>query len=85
MAGEGSLLRVGSRKSELALIQTKYVISLLQKIRPEIQVNNYNNNLFKVFIYIYTVKALITNTSKEVIKFRILHFLIMEFCRYLVF
>ena len=65
MAGEGSLLRVGSRKSELALIQTKYVISLLQKIRPEIQVNNYNNNLFKVFIYIYTVKALITNTSEE--------------------
>ena len=65
MAGEGSLLRVGSRKSELALIQTKYVISLLQKIRPEIQVNNYNNNLFKVFIYIYTVKPLITNTSEE--------------------
>ena len=46
MAGEGSLLRVGSRKSELALIQTKYVISLLQKIRPEIQVNTYNNNSF---------------------------------------
>jgi len=55
MAGEGSLLRVGSRKSELALIQTKYVISLLQKIRPEIQVNTYNNNSFIiVHIHIYS-------------------------------
>ncbi len=33
----------------------------------------------------YTVKPLITNTSKEFIKCRILHFLIMECCRYLVF
>ena len=32
-----------------------------------------------------TVKPLITNTSKEFIKCRILHFLIMECCRYLVF
>ena len=30
-----------------------------------------------------TVKPLITNTSKEFIKCRILHFLIMECCRYL--
>ena len=35
--------------------------------------------------YLYTVKPLITNTSKELIKCRILHFLIMECCRYLVF
>ena len=34
---------------------------------------------------IYTVKPLIKNTSKEFIKCRILHFLIMECCRYLVF
>ena len=33
----------------------------------------------------FTVKPLITNTSKEFIKCRILHFLIMECCRYLVF
>ena len=33
----------------------------------------------------YTVKPVITNTSKEFIKCRILHFLIMECCRYLVF
>ena len=32
-----------------------------------------------------TVKPLITNTSKELIKRLILHFLIMECCRYLVF
>ena len=32
-----------------------------------------------------TGKPLITNTSKEFIKCRILHFLIMECCRYLVF
>ena len=32
-----------------------------------------------------TVKPLITNTSKEFIKCRILHFLIMECCRYCVF
>ena len=32
-----------------------------------------------------TVKPLITSSSKEFIKCRILHFLIMEFCRYLVF
>ena len=32
-----------------------------------------------------TVKPLITNTSKEFIKCRILHFLIMECCRYLVY
>ena len=31
------------------------------------------------------MKPLITNTSKEFIKCRILHFLIMECCRYLVF
>ena len=31
-----------------------------------------------------TVKPLIKNTSKEFIKCRILHFLIMECCRYLV-
>lgn len=28
-------IRVGSRKSELALIQTKYVIAQLQKLYPE--------------------------------------------------
>jgi len=33
----------------------------------------------------YTVKPLITNTSKEFIKCRILHFLSMECCRYIVF
>ena len=33
---------------------------------------------------LHTVKPLITNTSKEFIKCRILHFLIMECCRYLV-
>ena len=32
-----------------------------------------------------TVKPLITNTSKEFIKCRILHFRIMEYCRYLDF
>ena len=32
-----------------------------------------------------TVKPLITNTSKEFIKCRILYFLIMECCRYLIF
>jgi len=32
-----------------------------------------------------TVKPLITNTSKEFNKCRILHFLIMECCRYLAF
>ena len=32
-----------------------------------------------------TVKPLIINTSKEFIKCRILHYLIMECCRYLVF
>ena len=34
---------------------------------------------------LYTVKLLITNTSKEFIKCCILYFLIMECCRYLVF
>ena len=35
-------------------------------------------------INLYTVKPLITNTSKEFIKCRILHLLMMECCRYLV-
>lgn len=30
------IIRVGSRKSELALIQTKYVISCLQKLNPDV-------------------------------------------------
>ena len=34
---------------------------------------------------LYTVKPLITNPSKEFIKCRILHFPILECCRYLVF
>ena len=38
-----------------------------------------------VSLSLYTVKPLITNTSKEFIKCRILHFLIIECCRYLVF
>ncbi|KAJ3653331.1 hypothetical protein Zmor_012588 [Zophobas morio] len=33
--GENEKIRVGSRKSELALIQTRHVISLLKKIHPE--------------------------------------------------
>ena len=33
----------------------------------------------------YTVKPLIKNTSKEYSKCRILHFLILECCRYIVF
>ena len=53
-----------------------------------------NENLFSVTLIFgdhcikiscVTVKPLITNTSKEFIKCRILHFLIMECCRYLVF
>ena len=40
--------------------------------------------VFRSFNYT-TVKPVITNTSKEFIKCRILHFLIMECCRYLVF
>ena len=39
----------------------------------------------RIIIDDYTVKPFITNTSKEFIKCRILHFLIMECCRYLVF
>ena len=34
-ACDNKILMVGSRKSQLALIQTKYVISELKKIRPE--------------------------------------------------
>ena len=41
--------------------------------------------LVNLLMYLHTVKPLITNTSKEFIKCRILHFLIMECCRYLVF
>ena len=51
-----------------------------------------NHNLSKFWIDCFnwlekyaTVKPLITNISKEFIKCRILHFLIMECCRYLVF
>ena len=49
--------------------------------------NNLKNFVFRssMTLYLYTVKPLITNTSKEFIKCRILHFLIMECCRYLVF
>jgi len=43
-----------------------------------------NLNLFNKG-HFCTVKPLITNTSKEFMKCRILHFLIMECCRYLVF
>ncbi|XP_055594200.1 porphobilinogen deaminase [Uranotaenia lowii] len=35
------VVRVGSRKSELALIQTKYVISCLQKLNPDVQYEIY--------------------------------------------
>ncbi|KAL9702067.1 hypothetical protein quinque_005585 [Culex quinquefasciatus] len=34
--GNSKIIRVGSRKSELALIQTKYVISCLQKLNPDV-------------------------------------------------
>uniref|UniRef100_A0A1Q3G1I6 hydroxymethylbilane synthase n=1 Tax=Culex tarsalis TaxID=7177 RepID=A0A1Q3G1I6_CULTA len=34
--GDSKIIRVGSRKSELALIQTKYVISCLQKLNPDV-------------------------------------------------
>ena len=44
---------------------------------------SYNFIIFKYGLS--TVKPLITNTSKEFIKCRFLHFLIMECCRYLVF
>jgi len=38
MDGEGrQIIRVGSRKSELALIQTKFVISQLKELHPEIE------------------------------------------------
>ena len=42
-------------------------------------------NKFPVNKIDYTVKPFITNTSKEFLKCRLLHFLIMECCRYLVF
>jgi len=42
-----------------------------------------NNGI--TFSLFATVKPLITNTSKEFIKCRILHFLIMECSKYLVF
>ena len=42
-------------------------------------------NIHPFHIHRGTVKPLITNTSKELIKCRILHFLIMECWRYLVF
>lgn len=35
MSGDEKIIRVGSRKSELALIQTKHVIARLQKIFPQ--------------------------------------------------
>ena len=38
-----------------------------------------------LYFLLSTVKPLIKNTSKEFIKCRILHFLIIECCRYLVF
>ena len=41
--------------------------------------------IFKVAYTTHTVKPLIKNTSKEFIKCRILHFLMLECCRYLVF
>ncbi|XP_053683103.1 porphobilinogen deaminase [Sabethes cyaneus] len=34
---EQKIIRVGSRKSELALIQTKHVISCLQRLNPDVQ------------------------------------------------
>ena len=43
------------------------------------------NHIYIENICILTVKLLISHTSKEFIKCRILHFLIMECCRYLVF
>ena len=46
---------------------------------------NFACTLFLRRIYTTTVKPLITDTSKEFIKCRILHFLIMECCIYLVF
>lgn len=36
-ASKAKIIRVGSRKSELALIQTKYVIACLQRLNPEVQ------------------------------------------------
>ena len=42
-------------------------------------------NLLILEVHENTVKPLITNTLKEFINCRILHFLIMECCRYLVF
>ncbi|XP_062712765.1 porphobilinogen deaminase [Aedes albopictus] len=36
-ASKDKVIRVGSRKSELALIQTKHVIACLQKLNPEVQ------------------------------------------------
>ena len=39
MSLEGAVMKVGSRKSELALIQTNYVIKLLKEKNPNIEVH----------------------------------------------
>ena len=39
MSLEGVVMKVGSRKSELALIQTNYVIKLLKEKNPNIEVH----------------------------------------------
>ncbi|XP_041470209.1 porphobilinogen deaminase-like [Lytechinus variegatus] len=37
MAGQVEVIRIGSRKSELAMIQTNHVVELLQKVHPDVE------------------------------------------------
>ena len=67
------------------------IINILAGTSLNLQINSVAN--ISCFCFNYrihvlmksTVKPLITSTSKEFIKCRILHFLIMKCCRYLVF
>jgi len=57
--------------------------NLMKVLVKSVMSLNFRNHLD--YLDLHTVKPLITNTLTEFIKCRILYFLIMECCRYLVF
>ena len=72
--------------SNVVLAILQWVLYYSKTLNKEYIGRIYQMSSWQFFNEFYTtVKPLIKNTSKEFIKCRILHFLIMECCRYLVF
>ena len=94
----GQTIVLQSKWTTRPLISIAWIERALIKYRLDIHVFNCFNCIFSIVLLLYKCDLLarntecftsysetLNNTSKEFIKCRILHFLIMECCRYLIF